>query len=96
MNEPMVKLAGLSEKTSQKRNCYFIGRLGNAWLRMFIWTRCKRVTRTSGCRCRSGKSRQNGRAEQPRPLVATPWGFQGVPLPFAASHVCLHPDQFLK
>lgn len=35
MNEPMVKLAGLYEKTSQKGNRYFIGRLGNARLLMF-------------------------------------------------------------
>ncbi len=35
MNEPMVKLAGLYEKTSQKGNKYFIGRLGNARLLMF-------------------------------------------------------------
>jgi hypothetical protein len=35
MNEPMVKLAGLYEKTSQKDNRYFIGRLGNARLLMF-------------------------------------------------------------
>jgi hypothetical protein len=35
MNEPMVKLAGLYEKTSAKGNKYFIGRLGNARLLMF-------------------------------------------------------------
>ncbi len=35
MNEPMVKLAGLYEKTSAKGNRYFIGRLGNARLLMF-------------------------------------------------------------
>jgi len=35
MNEPMVKLAGLYEKTSQKGNHYFIGRLNGARLLMF-------------------------------------------------------------
>jgi hypothetical protein len=34
----MVKLAGLYEKTSQKGNRYFIGRLGNARLLMFANT----------------------------------------------------------
>lgn len=33
--QPMVKLAGLYEKTSQKGNRYFVGRLGNARLLMF-------------------------------------------------------------
>jgi len=35
MNEPMVKIAGLYEKTSQKGNRYFIGRLNGARLLMF-------------------------------------------------------------
>ena len=35
MNEPMVRIAGLYEKTSQKGNKYFIGRLGSARLLMF-------------------------------------------------------------
>jgi hypothetical protein len=35
MNEPMVKLAGLYEKTSQKGNRYFIGRMNGARLLMF-------------------------------------------------------------
>jgi len=35
MNEPMVKLTGLYEKTSQKGTRYFVGRLGNAKLLMF-------------------------------------------------------------
>lgn len=33
--QPMVKLAGLYEKTSQKGNRYFIGRLNGARLLMF-------------------------------------------------------------
>lgn len=35
MNEPKVLLAGLYERTSQKGNRYFVGRLGNARLLMF-------------------------------------------------------------
>ncbi len=35
MNDPMVKLAGLYEKTSAKGNKYFIGRLNGARLLMF-------------------------------------------------------------
>ncbi len=35
MNEPMIKLASLYEKTSQKGNRYFIGRLNGARLLMF-------------------------------------------------------------
>jgi hypothetical protein len=93
----MVKLAGLSEKTSQKGNCYFIGRLGNAWLLMFANQDKKQESDLDWfLSVQEGKRRQSSRAEQPRPLVATPWGFQGVPLPFTVSHVCLHPDQFLK
>jgi hypothetical protein len=38
MNEPMVKIAGLYEKTSQKGNRYFIGRLNGARLLMFANT----------------------------------------------------------
>ncbi len=38
MNEPMVKLAGLYEKTSQKGNRYFIGWLNGARLLMFANT----------------------------------------------------------
>jgi len=38
MNEPMVKLAGLYEKTSQQGNKYFIGRLNGARLLMFANT----------------------------------------------------------
>ncbi|HEV8713303.1 MAG TPA: hypothetical protein VGX03_10795 [Candidatus Binatia bacterium] len=38
MNDPMVKIAGLYEKTSQKGNKYFIGRLNGARLLMFANT----------------------------------------------------------
>lgn len=33
--QPLVKLAGLYEKTSQKGTRYFVGRLGSARLLMF-------------------------------------------------------------
>lgn len=38
MNEPMVKLAGLYEKTSAKGNRYFVGRLNGARLLVFANT----------------------------------------------------------
>jgi len=36
--QPMVKLAGVYEKTSQKGNKYFVGRLNGARLLMFANT----------------------------------------------------------
>ena len=38
MNEPMVKIGGLYEKTSQKGNRYFVGRLNGVRLLMFANT----------------------------------------------------------
>ena len=36
MNEPMVKIGALYEKTSAKGNRYFVGRLNGARLLMFV------------------------------------------------------------
>ena len=58
MNEPMVKIDDLYEKTSQKGNRYFIGRLNGARLLMCspTRTRSKKVTRIGSCTCKSAVS----------------------------------------
>ena len=65
MNAPMIKLAGLYEKTSGKGNRYFVGRLNGARLLMFTNTEKQaRVTQTGISACKNGKKR----AERLNPL----------------------------